>query len=1326
MGNVSQKRDDSNDFDELEAFRVRPDEIVDKIGKKGENNVDEVKDGIEGGDEAVSKNSGVPGIMKNNVEEDSKENDMSKVEGVFGSEDSRKGQKEGDESNVSDCERRIPVKPNPVNTGIPDTITDFPKDVNVTPDCNAVDQENSNNGIRKKSYANKLSSGINDKDNELFLIPTSMKENGEKVVVFDKEIIKKGSEKWKFTVCGYFVGYKVGVNELKYNTRRMWGRFGLKDSVVDAEGMCYFKFKHEEGMNYVIDQSLWLVNGKPLLVQKWDPETVITKESPCKIPIWIRLLNVPLEAWSVRGISALASRLGRPIKMDQITTDICKTGTGRLGYARVLIKIRVEDEFIDKIEVNYVDEMKKVKSTKWVRVEYTWKPDRCSHCKVFGHSVMRCDAKPKLAPSNNIRVGKPRTANQEGFVEVRHKKNHNGIKKVWNNDSQGFKKQPSGVNMEFRPKEPMVKPVVNKQKKQDNEVGNPGVRTPPKAWNVGKENVKELRKSANKYVVLSEEENHNDKDPFIDKRLIEAIERKDVKMSDEEDVYDIDDQATQSFTANEIVENRSERRELWNALNLHRSIVNNKAWVIMGDFNVTLKPAEHSNGPSCMTIDMNEFYDAVNKIGWRIYVALDFNLLGQISYHSSAIMSIPKGIPKKKKSFRFANYVADKEEFLDIVKEGWRHEIRGCHMYKVVQRLKLLKKPLNNLNWQNGNIFDRTNILKEKLNEAHDKVDSDPFNLAKKQAAVNLLNDYTKAAEEELKLLHQKAKVKWLREGDKNSAYFHNIIKARKNKSRIESICCENESRVEGKLVNDQFVKHFQNFLGTTFHVSPLHSMGDIVKLKLSEAEALDMIIETSDEEIKEALFDINSSKAVGPGKILGEINATLIALVPKMDTPNKNGLSKVVSLNQSAFIPERHIQEKILITQELLKGYNRKNRAKRYAIKIDIHKAYDTISWDFLKEVMLMVGFHETMVNWIMTCITSASFSICVNGEVNRFFKGGRGLRQGDPISPYLFTLVIKAFNMIMIKNISESGKFKYHYGCKELKLTHMCFADDLMILCNGDTESLKVVKKSLDDFSGVSGLFPNLSKSTIFFGSISESLKEEMLQILPFKCGKLPIKYLGVPLLAKRLGVKDCQSLIDSVRNMINCWRNKFLSYAERIQLIASVLSAMHQYWASVYMLPIAVTNEIKKLFKSFLCYPGGSTRVKLKGKSIWEADIESNDSHGWKELIRIRDKIKPYVRFRIGDGKSISIWHDKWCDQGLLDKIINNRDIYDVRMSNETCLADAIKVANGNGQMNGVLNFLNYVKLKFLDYPLEKIKQAGLVKEIRLWNILLIILG
>ncbi|GJZ58552.1 hypothetical protein Tco_0614046 [Tanacetum coccineum] len=135
--------------------------------------------------------------------------------------------------------------------------------------------------------------------------------------------------------------------------------------------------------------------------------------------------------------------------------------------------------------------------------------------------------------------------------------------------------------------------------------------------------------------------------------------------------------------------------------------------------------------------------------------------------------------------------------------------------------------------------------------------------------------------------------------------------------------------------------------------------------------------------------------------------------------------------------------------------------------------------------------------------------------------------------VSLYLY-LVMEVLNMIMIKNIKEDKKFKYHYGCKEWKLTYLCFVDDLLTLCNGDVDSLKVVKKSLEEFSNVSSLFPNHNKSTIFFGSIIERRKQELLEIMHFKCGKFPMKYISVPLLANRLGVSDCRSLIDSVASV------------------------------------------------------------------------------------------------------------------------------------------------------------------------------------------------
>nr|GEV65702.1 probable LRR receptor-like serine/threonine-protein kinase At1g34110 [Tanacetum cinerariifolium] len=295
--------------------------------------------------------------------------------------------------------------------------------------------------------------------------------------------------------------------------------------------------------------------------------------------------------------------------------------------------------------------------------------------------------------------------------------------------------------------------------------------------------------------------------------------------------------------------------------------------------------------------------------------------------------------------------------------------------------------------------------------------------------------------------------------------------------------------------------------------------------------------------------MNITEKSDVLRGKMLGELNDTLVTLIPKIQTPNKvtdfipiaycnvlykctskvltnrikASLRNLVSRNQSAFIPVRHIQDNILLTQEIMRGYNMKVGPKRVAFKIDIQKAYDTVNWDFLKKAL----------------------------------KGGRGLRQGDPISPYLFTLIMKVFSLILQREIKKEPMFQYHFGCKSLNLSHVCFADDLLVMCHGDTISVRVVKKALNKFSASSGLLPNNYKSTVFFGSMNEDESNAISIIFPFKKGKLRVKYLGVPLIAKRLGINECGDLYDerlssglSVRDMVENsewkwhanWHHKF----------------------------------------------------------------------------------------------------------------------------------------------------------------------------------------
>nr|GEY08122.1 RNA-directed DNA polymerase, eukaryota, reverse transcriptase zinc-binding domain protein [Tanacetum cinerariifolium] len=237
------------------------------------------------------------------------------------------------------------------------------------------------------------------------------------------------------------------------------------------------------------------------------------------------------------------------------------------------------------------------------------------------------------------------------------------------------------------------------------------------------------------------------------------------------------------------------------------------------------------------------------------------------------------------------------------------------------------------------------------------------------------------------------------------------------------------------------------------------------------------------------------------------------------------------------------------------------------------------------------------------------------------------RRLRQGDPISPYLFTFVMEVFSLSLHKNIQNARKFKYHYGCKEIKLLNMCFADDLLVLCNGDVVSVGVIKKSMEQFSIISGLFPNMGKSTIFFRSVPLSVQNNILQIMPFQVGTLPMRYLGVLLIAKKLSVNDCKNLVEKVAEKINCWRNMMLTYAKKIQLIAFVLSSMQIYWASVYMLLDLNIKEIEKLLKGFLWCQGPLTNGKAK--VAWKVVCLPKDQGGlgikslkkWNEILLIK---------------------------------------------------------------------------------------------------------
>ncbi|GJY31427.1 hypothetical protein Tco_0414922 [Tanacetum coccineum] len=246
------------------------------------------------------------------------------------------------------------------------------------------------------------------------------------------------------------------------------------------------------------------------------------------------------------------------------------------------------------------------------------------------------------------------------------------------------------------------------------------------------------------------------------------------------------------------------------------------------------------------------------------------------------------------------------------------------------------------------------------------------------------------------------------------------------------------------------------------------------------------------------------------------------------------------------------------------------------------------------------------------MVFVTSTSFSICVNGDVHGFFKGKRGLRQGDPLSPYLFTLVMEVLMLILHRHVPDSDYFRYHKQCEDIGLINVCFADDPFIFSRGDINSAKVIMDSLEEFKSVSGLVPSIPKSTSFFYNIGNHVKYAILNIMPFSEGKLSVIYLGVLLILKRLFIQDCKFLVKNVKNRIGDWKNKTLSYAGRLQLCKSVISSMHVYWALVLMIPTSFLLDIEQLICGFL----------------WCNDL----SWGWRKILQLHDLVRPFFGRRL----------------------------------------------------------------------------------------------
>ena len=174
-----------------------------------------------------------------------------------------------------------------------------------------------------------------------------------------------------------------------------------------------------------------------------------------------------------------------------------------------------------------------------------------------------------------------------------------------------------------------------------------------------------------------------------------------------------------------------------------------------------------------------------------------------------------------------------------------------------------------------------------------------------------------------------------------------------------------------------------------------------------------------------------------------------------------------------------------------------------------------------------------------------TVNYSIVVNGHISQSFEAAKGLRQGDPVSPFLFAIAMEYLSRLL-KGLKDDKQFKYHPRCSKLDITHLCFADDILLFARGDLESVKPIQLCFSQFSQASGLHANLNKSSIYCGGVQKEVKQQIVQQLGYNMEELPFKYLGVPLSTKKMSVLQWYPLIEKIMAIINSWIAKKLSYA------------------------------------------------------------------------------------------------------------------------------------------------------------------------------------
>ncbi|KAL0555833.1 hypothetical protein IC582_004334 [Cucumis melo] len=622
--------------------------------------------------------------------------------------------------------------------------------------------------------------------------------------------------------------------------------------------------------------------------------------------------------------------------------------------------------------------------------------------------------------------------------------------------------------------------------------------------------------------------------------------------------------------------------------------------------------------------------------------------------------------------FKFINVHLKEPWFKNNVRNWWKNLRQEGHPgFSFMKKLKHLSVIIRDEQKKNNRQSDEEKRAWIKEVDNIDRLEaegnlSEELSLRRTKIKADiLLYDFKEA-----QIWYQKSKRLWNTEGDENTSFFHKICSARQRRSIISNInsddgvpCTTNEN------IAKAFLDHFEGIYNGGGVENPW-LIENLSWSPISTTQAQNLCSFFTEEEIHTALTAFSNNKSPGPDGFTMEffkaawfvlkddifnifrdfhmnciinkaVNITNIALIAKKEkcaepadyrpislTTSiykliakviaerlKETLPSMVAENQLAFVKGRQIIDAILVANEAI-DYWRVKKIQGFVIKLDIEKAFDKLNWRFIDFMLMKKGYPIKWRRWIKACISSVQYSIIINGRPRGKIQPSRGIRQGDPISPFIFVLAMDYISRLL-NSVGENIK-----GVKmndNLNLTHLLFADDILLFVEDDEHSLQNLKNIINLFQLASGLNINLNKSTISPINIDAARTDQIASQWRITTKFFPINYLGVPLGGKQTTKAFWKNIDEKISKKLASWKYSMLSKGGKITLIKSTLASLPTYQLSIFKAPVSTCKIIEKSWRNFF-WKNPSETHKLHLVS-W-AKITSPKERGGLGISRLKD--------------------------------------------------------------------------------------------------------